>query len=342
VTATVTHTPQAPQVSGSLASNASVVVGKAAPGEMIYVMNGTTPLGSAAAGADGTFEVPLTGSLSGTSVTVYGGSVGGPSVVVPVTGATVTLPVILEGITTGASTVLVKGDPGEVVQVVDSLGHVLGTGTVGSGGTVLIQLTQVIVINQTVIVIVQGAGENSAGSGSAQPAPKVDQSGVSGQGDTLTGSAAPNSTVYVVDGSGKVVGTTTSTSGGTYSFPINGEAPGTVLRVISGGQASGTVTVWRQADSGQAYLSANIYHPGQGNLDIILTPTQAGRVQVRVYTVDGRLVRDVADLALLAGVRAQVSWNGRNRNGELVAKGIYFISAHGAGIKSLRRFIVLP
>jgi hypothetical protein len=55
----------------------------------------------------------------------------------------------------------------------------------------------------------------------------------------------------------------------------------------------------------------------------------AGRSTVRVYDVAGRLVRNVDDSVREAGSQ-EVTWDGRNESGRLVASGVYFVRlSHG-------------
>jgi flagellar hook assembly protein FlgD len=91
-----------------------------------------------------------------------------------------------------------------------------------------------------------------------------------------------------------------------------------------------------------AVLSKNIYRPAKGeDLGISFKASEDGRVAVRVYTLSGELVQPVFESEVKAGLWYQTNWNGRNSEGELVASGVYFVSVKGAGVKSIRRVIVL-
>jgi flagellar hook assembly protein FlgD len=86
----------------------------------------------------------------------------------------------------------------------------------------------------------------------------------------------------------------------------------------------------------------NVFNPSQGgSLSIGLKSVSGGHVLVKVYNMAGELVRPVLDADVQAGLWFQASWDGKNGDGELVAAGVYFVSVRGAGIKSIRKVIVL-
>jgi hypothetical protein len=62
---------------------------------------------------------------------------------------------------------------------------------------------------------------------------------------------------------------------------------------------------------------------------------------VKVYNLAGELVRPVFEAEIQAGLWFQASWDGKNAEGEAVASGVYFISVKGAGLKSIRRVVVI-
>jgi 1,4-alpha-glucan branching enzyme len=65
-----------------------------------------------------------------------------------------------------------------------------------------------------------------------------------------------------------------------------------------------------------------------------------GRVRLVVHDVAGRLVRVIGDDYYPAG-RSEVSWDGRNRSGERVASGVYFVRMQSAGKAAQRKTIIL-
>ena len=67
---------------------------------------------------------------------------------------------------------------------------------------------------------------------------------------------------------------------------------------------------------------------------------QEGRAVVRIYDVSGRLVRTVDDSFREAGPH-EVRWNGRNRSGDAVASGVYFVRLEAAGDSKTRKVVLL-
>jgi len=67
----------------------------------------------------------------------------------------------------------------------------------------------------------------------------------------------------------------------------------------------------------------------------------AGRVELGIYSVDGRLIRALVDEERLAGSH-EVTWDGRDAEGKKVAGGVYFYKLAGPGIAESRRMILLP
>ena len=68
---------------------------------------------------------------------------------------------------------------------------------------------------------------------------------------------------------------------------------------------------------------------------------QAGRVALGVYSVDGRLIRTLVEEERGAGSH-EVTWDGRDAEGQKVAGGVYFYKLAAPGVAESRRMIVLP
>ena len=62
---------------------------------------------------------------------------------------------------------------------------------------------------------------------------------------------------------------------------------------------------------------------------------------MKVFDLSGELVRPVFDDTVTHGLWFQATWDGRNYDGSTVASGVYFVSVRGAGIRSIRKVIVL-
>ncbi|MCK4413811.1 MAG: hypothetical protein KAY32_09720 [Candidatus Eisenbacteria sp.] len=68
---------------------------------------------------------------------------------------------------------------------------------------------------------------------------------------------------------------------------------------------------------------------------------QAGRVELGIYGVDGRLIRTLVEEQRAAGSH-EVIWDGRDAEGQKVAGGVYFYKLAAPGISESRRMILLP
>jgi len=66
-----------------------------------------------------------------------------------------------------------------------------------------------------------------------------------------------------------------------------------------------------------------------------------GRVFVRVYGVDGRLVRTLlAGEQMLAGTR-EVAWDGRDDDGRAIASGVYLVQLESQGRRDTQRAVLV-
>ncbi len=68
---------------------------------------------------------------------------------------------------------------------------------------------------------------------------------------------------------------------------------------------------------------------------------QVGRVELAIYSVDGRLIRTLVKEVQEAGPH-EVAWDGCDADGQKVAGGVYFYKLAGPGIEESRRMILLP
>ena len=86
----------------------------------------------------------------------------------------------------------------------------------------------------------------------------------------------------------------------------------------------------------------NIFRPEQGGtVTISFRAPDDGKVTVRVFNIAGTLVRPIFEADVQQGLWFQATWDGRNENGTMVASGVYFISVHGAGIRTIRKVILM-
>jgi hypothetical protein len=91
-----------------------------------------------------------------------------------------------------------------------------------------------------------------------------------------------------------------------------------------------------------AVLDRNIFRPGRGNpLQISFRALEDGRVTVRIFNIAGEKVITPFDAEIKAGLWFQAHWDGANDQGEPVGSGVYIISVQGAGIRSLKKVVLL-
>lgn len=91
-----------------------------------------------------------------------------------------------------------------------------------------------------------------------------------------------------------------------------------------------------------AVLNSNLFRPGQGSpLVLSFKAPEAGRVTVHVFNVAGERVRQPFEAEVQAGLWFQAHWDGRNEEGESCGAGVYVVSVQGAGLKVLRKVVLL-
>jgi hypothetical protein len=81
-------------------------------------------------------------------------------------------------------------------------------------------------------------------------------------------------------------------------------------------------------------------NPTRGTTTVSYALAQAGRVQLGVYDVSGRLVRQLVDGERHAGTET-VIWNGTAESGARLGAGVYFVRLAGPGFRETRRVILL-
>ncbi len=85
----------------------------------------------------------------------------------------------------------------------------------------------------------------------------------------------------------------------------------------------------------------NLLKPGPGNkTSLCYSTTQSGRVTIKIYTVDGMLVRTLYDEDTQAGV-GMINWNGSNDNGSYVASGIYLAVIEAPGFREIKKICIV-
>ncbi|MBN1412502.1 MAG: T9SS type A sorting domain-containing protein, partial [Spirochaetales bacterium] len=85
----------------------------------------------------------------------------------------------------------------------------------------------------------------------------------------------------------------------------------------------------------------NVINPNASEVTTLMYETgSSGRVTIQVFSLNGDIV-DVLYSGVQAAGRYQVDWDGRNRGGRVVARGIYFIKIVAPGIEEVRKVLVV-
>ncbi len=101
--------------------------------------------------------------------------------------------------------------------------------------------------------------------------------------------------------------------------------------------AAGGVAALRKA----IHLFQNHPNPFAPATRIGFALPQAGHVELGIYGVDGRLIRNLVNEKRSAGSH-RVSWDGRADGGQKVPSGVYFYRLAAPGVKESRQMILLP
>jgi len=97
----------------------------------------------------------------------------------------------------------------------------------------------------------------------------------------------------------------------------------------------------RHPPSGSVALTDNLFRPLKGlNCKIDVTIFVGGDITIKVYTLNGGLVRTIYDGPANAGVLSRF-WDGKTDNGNLVASGLYFIHVKGPNTNKTEKVVVI-
>jgi len=86
-------------------------------------------------------------------------------------------------------------------------------------------------------------------------------------------------------------------------------------------------------------LQGNAPNPFNPSTAIRFELAQAGRTELRVYDVRGRLVRTLVDGTLVEGAHV-AQWDGRNDAGTAVASGVYLVEMVAGGIRAEHKMVL--
>ncbi|MDH5271362.1 MAG: T9SS type A sorting domain-containing protein, partial [Candidatus Krumholzibacteria bacterium] len=87
-------------------------------------------------------------------------------------------------------------------------------------------------------------------------------------------------------------------------------------------------------------LSQNTPNPFNPTTTISYVLPAKGRAVLRVYAADGRLVRTLVDGVLDAGAH-EMTWDGRDDRGRLVASGVYFYRLEAGRFQDAKKMVLL-
>jgi flagellar hook assembly protein FlgD len=90
-----------------------------------------------------------------------------------------------------------------------------------------------------------------------------------------------------------------------------------------------------------AIILSNVINPAAGGKTTFqYTLASAGRVTIQVFTMSGDIVQVLCAATEAAG-EYKITWDGRNRSGQMVARGLYFIRAVGPDLDEIRKVLVV-
>ncbi|MFE8150553.1 Ig-like domain-containing protein, partial [Brenneria goodwinii] len=240
-----------------VAEDGTSVSGSAEAGSTVTITDADgNVLGSITVGEDGSFNVPLSPSLTnGEEVSAVASDVAGnASAPVSVAAPDLTAPLAPADLQVAEDGTSVSGtaEAGSTVTLTDADGNVLGSVTVGEDGSFSVPLTPVQTNGEAVTVTVtDAAGNVSAPTMATAPdltAPTAPADLlVAADGTSVSGSAETGSTVTLTDADGNVLGSVTVGEDGSFSVPLspaltNGEAV-TISATDAAGNVSAPVTV---------------------------------------------------------------------------------------------------
>ncbi len=110
--------------------------------------------------------------------------------------------------------------------------------------------------------------------------------------------------------------------------------------VVARGYYTGAATVSKAVIPVRAFASQNRPNPFNPRTEIDFGLPAKGLVSIRIFDVNGRLVRTLADREFPAGIHT-VAWDGRSQAGGEAASGVYFYQASLPDQTIRRRMVLL-
>jgi len=284
----------------AVSPDGSVITGRAEPGSTVRVLaaDGTTVLGSAVAGPNGTFSITLDPpqvdgeQLQVTATDAAGNTSTAGNVTAPdidTGGGDTTPPAPASNLVISADgrTVSGRGEAGATVNVLNDQGQVIGTGTVQPDGTFTLQLTTPVVNGSSLqVTLTDAAGNVSTPTPLTAPdlqAPAQPTGLGLDAGETLTGRAEPGARVEVRDANGNLIGSGIVRPDGTFSLtldPIQANGEALAIRVFDAAGNSSAPLNYNAPDITAPGIISNVV-VGAGSLVIAGRGEPGATVEVR-------------------------------------------------------------
>jgi hypothetical protein len=290
----------APDAPGTLSLNlaGTVLTGSGEIGAAIRIVGAQgTVLGTGTVGSDGLFSIQLSapqanGQTLRVTATDAANNVSAPASVLA---ADTTPPVAVSNlvISPNGATLSGNGEAGASLRVTAANGDLIGTGTVGAGGTFIITLTRPAVPSDVLTVIETDAAGNPSlpaqvngpdGTGPATPANLV----LSVEGAVLTGTGTVGSTIQVTNGQGTLLGSGTVNQLGVFSIVLQTPQHNGELLTVQASDGNGRLSIPVQLTAGDdtaPALLANVVLSANG---AVVTGTGEAGATVVVRNVQGQ------------------------------------------------------
>ncbi|WP_245392788.1 Ig-like domain-containing protein, partial [Salinicola halimionae] len=229
--AIVDNTPPAAPTDVTVADDGTTVTGTAEPGSTVTIEDADgNPLGSVIANDDGSFSVPLDPALTnGEDVTATAtDAVGNESDPTSATAPDLTAPDAPTDVTVADDGTAVTGaaEPGSTVTISDTEGNPLGSVIANDDGSFSVPLDPALTNGEDVTATATDAVGNESDTTSATapdltaPDAPTDVT-VADDGNAVTGTAEPGSTVTINDADGNPLGSVIANDDGSFSVPLD-------------------------------------------------------------------------------------------------------------------------
>jgi len=206
----------------------------------------------------------------------------------------------------------------------------------------VLQLSSPLPSGQNLEYVVNGVLQNTVTVGAAGSAPVPKDSTVLVEGSVITALGSPGAVVQVIDAQDRILGAGIVNAQGQVSIPVSGATAGEQLKLVQNGVAVNLPQPALILGSARVFTNTNIFNPARGaSLNIGFKAVADERLTVKVFNLEGELVRLVEVTDVETGQLYQAVWDGRNQAGEMVASGVYIVSVYGPNTRILKKVIVL-